>query len=101
MVANSISFGYSHVRYTPMGVYRTCGEPSGIKKNTHPKNTTTILGEQAALKGDFPKCLSTTRGKSTPVPARALVFQAGLAMLLVRVECVAATKWGPTRPLLL
>ena len=35
MAVNSISFGSPHVR--PMG--RTCGEPSEIKKNTHPENT--------------------------------------------------------------
>ena len=31
-------------RVRPMGVHRTCGEPDEIKKNTHPKNITALLG---------------------------------------------------------
>ena len=42
MAVNSISSGSPHVR--PMG--RTCGEPDEIKKNTHPKNITTLFREQ-------------------------------------------------------
>ncbi len=43
MAVNSISSGSPHVR--PMG--RTCGEPDEIKKNTHPKDVTALVREQA------------------------------------------------------
>ena len=43
MAVNSISLGSPHVR--PMG--RTCAGPNEIKKNTHPKNITTLFREQA------------------------------------------------------
>ena len=44
---NSISSGSPHVR--PTGVHRTCGArpPYGIKKNTHPENTTALSRVQA------------------------------------------------------
>ena len=59
MAVNSISFGSPHVRCTPMGVHRTCGEPNEIKcgepneikKNTHPKNITALFGDQDASFG--------------------------------------------------
>ena len=38
MAVNSISFGSPHVRCTPMGVHRTCGEPNEIKKNTRTRS---------------------------------------------------------------
>ena len=41
MAASSISFGSPHVR--PMGVHRACGEPDGIKENTHPTNITVFF----------------------------------------------------------
>ena len=44
MVGKSISFGSPHVR--PMWVPRTCSEPNEIERNTHPKNTTALFGEQ-------------------------------------------------------
>ena len=45
MGVNPISSGSPHVR--PMG--RTCGEPDEIKKNTHPKNITALVRDQAQL----------------------------------------------------
>ena len=58
MGVNPISSGSPHVRCTPMGVHRTCGEPDmgvhrtcgepdEIKKNTHPKYFTALFREQA------------------------------------------------------
>ena len=44
MVDNSSSFGSLHVR--PMGVHRTCGEPTEARNNTHPTNTTALLRGQ-------------------------------------------------------
>lgn len=41
------------------------------------------LAQAAATTGDFPKCLAVTRGTRTPTPARALVFQAALAVVLI------------------
>ena len=43
MAANSIPRGSPHVPIRTMGVHRTCGEPDGIKKNTHPKNATALF----------------------------------------------------------
>ena len=45
VAANSIPSGSPHVR--PMRVYRTCGEPGEIKKNTHPKHVTALFRGQA------------------------------------------------------
>ena len=42
MGVNSISSGSPRVRR--MGGHRTCGEPNEMKKNTHSKNSTALLG---------------------------------------------------------
>ena len=44
---DSISSGSPHVRCTPMWALSTCGEPNGIKKNTHPKNVTALVRARA------------------------------------------------------
>ena len=45
MAVDSASPGSPHVR--PTGVHRTCGEPDETKENTHPKNCTALLRDQA------------------------------------------------------
>ena len=47
----SISFAPPHVRCTPMGVHRTCGEPDETKKHTRPKNITARVRDQANAAG--------------------------------------------------
>ena len=46
MRVNPISSGSPHVH--PMG--RTCGEPDEIKKDTHPKDVTTLFGDQVLFR---------------------------------------------------
>ena len=64
MGVNPISSGSPHVR--PMGVHRTCGEPDGIKKNTHAKYIPARLCEQ--VRRGFPGRHRETLPQAPPLP---------------------------------
>ena len=75
MTVISISSGSPHVRCTPMGVHRTCGEPDDIKKNTHPTNITALF--QIAYMEPEPPLLQPPWMKSITASPRCVVSADG------------------------